>query len=150
MPADLTATALTYYAPPVVAMAALTFAVLGVLGALRFTAIRQRAYPLRYFKLMQRPAGAEFPEHAEAAARNLINLFEVPVLFYALVPLLVLSGRRDALTLGLLWTFVAFRALHSAVHVTVNRLGLRFALHLMANLVLLAAWVCFGAASFLE
>lgn len=146
MPDDPIAPALAYYAPPVVAMATLTFAVLGVLGARRFTAIRRRAYPLRYFKLMQRPEGAEFPERAEAAARNLINLFEIPVLFYALVPLLALSGKRDALTLGLLWAFVAFRALHSAVHVTVNRLSVRFSLHLLANLVLVGAWVRFALA----
>jgi len=144
MQAAATAQGLSYYAPPALALCALTFVVLGVLGARRLTGIRSRAYPLRYFKLMQRPEGVEFPERAEAASRNLINLFEVPVLFYALVPLLVLSGQRDALALGLLWAFVALRALHSLVHVTVNRLPLRFSLHLLANLTLLAAWVCFG------
>jgi hypothetical protein len=138
------AAALGYYAPPVVALAALTFAVLGVLGVRRLSAIRRRAYPLSYFKLMQRPEGAELPEPAEAAARNLINLFEVPILFYALVPLLVLSGKADALALGSLWAFVGFRVLHTAVHVTINRLRLRFTLHLLANLALLTAWVWFA------
>jgi hypothetical protein len=138
------AAALAYYAPPVVALAALTFVVLGVLGARRLSAIRKRAYPLRYFKLMQRPEGAEYPELAEAASRNLINLFELPVLFYALVPLLVLSGKEDAIARGLLWAFVGFRVLHTAVHVTINRLPLRFSLHLLANLALLAAWMRFA------
>jgi len=147
MQADFTpAAALAYYAPPVVALAALTFVVLGLLGARRLTAIRQRAYPLRYFKLMHRPEGADYPEAAEAASRNLINLFELPVLFYALVPLLVLSGKEDPVALASLWAFVGFRVLHTAVHVTINRLPLRFSLHLAANLALLAAWVCFAIA----
>lgn len=135
---------LAYYSPPAVTLAALTFAVIGLLGGLRLTAIRRRAYPLRYFKLMQRPEGADFPAHAEAAGRNLINLFEVPVMFYALVPLLVLSGEKDVLALGFLWGFVGFRVLHTAVHVTVNHLVVRFSLHLLANLALLGAWACFA------
>jgi len=138
------AEALAYYAPPAVALAALTFVVITLLGVLRLTAIKRREYPLRYFKLLQRPEGAaEFPAHAEAAARNLINLFEVPSLFYALVPLLILSGTLDALALGLLWVYVALRVAHSAVHLTVNHLTLRFGAHLLSNLVLLGAWVCF-------
>jgi hypothetical protein len=139
--AETASSLLGFYAPPVFAMVALTFGVLGVLGARRLYAIYRRQYPLRYFKLMQRPQGAEFPEGAEAAARNLINLFEVPVLFYALIPLLVLSGARDGFVLVWLWVFVGFRALHSAVHVTVNSIPLRFSAYLLSTGALGLAWI---------
>src|SRR5688572_29194159 len=77
---------------PVLALVLLSFVVLAVLGALRLRGLRKRDYPLAYFRLLQKPAGAQLPATAEAAARNFINLFELPVLFYALVPLLALTG----------------------------------------------------------
>lgn len=135
---------LMYYAPPAIGMAFLTFAVLFVLGWRRLSGIRRGDYQMRYFKLMQRSEGTELPAAAEAASRNVINLFEVPVLFYALVPLAVLSGVEDATLRGFLWAFVLFRALHSLVHLTVNHLVIRFAVHLFANLAILGAWVCFA------
>lgn len=146
MPTSIPAAAtLSYYAPPALAMALLTFAVIFVLGWRRLTSIRRGAYQLRYFKLMQRSEGTELPAAAEAASRNLINLFEVPVLFYALVPLAVLSGVEDGTLRGFFWAFVAFRVLHSAIHLTVNHLVIRFSAHLFANLALIGAWVCFAS-----
>jgi hypothetical protein len=132
---------LVYYAPPVLAMALLTFSVAGALGALRLLGIRSGRYPMRYFKLMQRPENASFPPRAEAAGRNLINLFEVPVLFYALVPLLIASGEQDAVALGCLWAFVAFRTLHSAIHLTSNHLVARFGAFAVSCCALAGAWL---------
>ncbi|HEY8942757.1 MAG TPA: MAPEG family protein [Polyangiaceae bacterium] len=132
---------LVYYASPALAMVLLTFSVAGALGALRLLGIRSGRYPMRYFKLMQRPNDANFPPRAEAASRNLINLFEVPVLFYALVPLLIASGERDAVALGCLWAFVALRALHSAIHLTINDLVARFGAFALSCCALAGAWL---------
>jgi len=68
---------------------------------------------------------------------NLKNLFEIPVLFYALVLYLFVMKQVDALYVGAAWVFVAFRALHSAVHCTFNLVMLRFYLYLIATL---AVW----------
>jgi hypothetical protein len=68
---------------------------------------------------------------------NLKNLFEVPVLFYALALYLFVTGQVDAAYLAAAWIFVAFRALHSAVHCTFNLVMLRFYLYLIATL---AVW----------
>jgi hypothetical protein len=133
------------YLYPVVAMVLLSFLVQGLLGYRRLRAITQRAYPKGYFRLLEAPAGADLPRQAQAAARNFINLFEVPVLFYALVPLLIVFGVRSDLNLGLLWAFVAFRYLHTAIHVTVNRVTWRFAAYLAASLALLGAWLHFAS-----
>ncbi len=64
---------------------------------------------------------------------NLKNLFEIPVLFYALVLYLFVTRQVDALYLGAGWIFVAFRILHSAVHCTFNLVILRFYLYLAAT-----------------
>ncbi len=68
---------------------------------------------------------------------NLKNLFEIPVIFYALVLYLFVTKQVDAIYVGAAWTFVAFRAMHSAVHCTFNLVMLRFYLYLIATL---AVW----------
>ena len=68
---------------------------------------------------------------------NLKNLFEIPVLFYALVLYLFVTNQVDASYLDAAWVFVAFRVLHSAVHCTFNLVMLRFYLYLIATL---AVW----------
>ena len=68
---------------------------------------------------------------------NLKNLFEIPVLFYALTLYLFVTKQVDVPYLGAAWVFVAFRTLHSAVHCTFNLIILRFYLYLIATL---AVW----------
>lgn len=82
---------------------------------------------------------------------NLKNLFEIPVLFYAVVLYLFATSQVDAAYVGAAWIFVAFRALHSAVHCTFNRVLLRFYLYLVSTLAvwflaLRAAWAHFAGA----
>ena len=67
---------------------------------------------------------------------NLKNLFEVPILFYALALYLYVSNRVDATYVTAAWIFVAFRALHSAVHCTINIVILRFWLYCISTLAL--------------
>ena len=69
---------------------------------------------------------------------NLKNLFEIPVLFYALTLYLFVTKQVDALYVDAAWVFVAFRALHSAVHCTFNLVMLRFYLYLIATI---AVWL---------
>jgi hypothetical protein len=71
---------------------------------------------------------------------NLKNLFEIPVLFYALALYLFVTGQVDVTYVSAAWIFVAFRALHSAVHCTFNLVMLRFYLYLIATL---AVWFIF-------
>src|SRR5687768_6812898 len=67
---------------------------------------------------------------------NLKNLFELPVLFYALVLLLFVTNSVDAVYVAAAWVFVAFRAAHIAVHCTFNRVMVRFSCYLAASLAL--------------
>lgn len=68
---------------------------------------------------------------------NLKNLFEMPVLFYALAMYLFVTSQVDALYVGVAWVSVGFRILHSLVHSTVNIVMLRFNLYLILSL---AVW----------
>ena len=67
---------------------------------------------------------------------NLKNLFEIPIIFYALVLYLHVTQSVDSTYLAAAWVFVGFRALHSAVHCTVNIVLLRFTLYAVSTLAL--------------
>jgi hypothetical protein len=68
---------------------------------------------------------------------NLKNLFEIPVLFYALVIYLFITRQVDVAYMTSAWVFVGFRILHSAVHCTFNLVILRFYFYLFSTL---AVW----------
>ncbi|MBE9034756.1 MAPEG family protein [aff. Roholtiella sp. LEGE 12411] len=77
------------------------------------------------------------PPYVSNPSDNLKNLFEIPVIFYALVLYLFITKQVDAVYVNAAWVFVAFRVLHSAVHCTFNLMLLRFYLYLFATL---AVW----------
>jgi hypothetical protein len=87
---------------------------------------------------LQRPAAlvATAPMGVTTPADNLRNLFEIPVIFYAFLLYLFSMRQVDAVYLAGAWIFVAFRALHSAMHCTLNIVMVRFVLYAVATLTL--------------
>lgn len=81
-----------------------------------------------------------------AAADNFRNLFEIPVLFFALAPLLLVTNQVTTAELVLAWAFVALRACHSAIHIGYNRVVHRFTAYAASTLCVFAMWVLFALA----
>jgi hypothetical protein len=77
------------------------------------------------------------PPSVSNPSDNLKNLFEIPIIFYALVLYLFITKQVDAVYVSAAWVFVVFRTLHSAVHCTFNRIILRFYLYLFSTI---AVW----------
>jgi hypothetical protein len=77
------------------------------------------------------------PPSVSNPSDNFKNLFEIPIVFYALVLYLFITKQVDAVYVSAAWVFVVFRTLHSAVHCTFNRIILRFYLYLFATI---AVW----------
>jgi hypothetical protein len=73
-----------------------------------------------------------------------MNLFELPVLFYALCLALYVTEQVDGVYLGLAWAFVVLRALHSAIQLFYNRVMHRFLAYFAGGLVLLVAILRFA------
>lgn len=73
------------------------------------------------------------PPSVSNPSDNLKNLFEIPIIFYALVLYLYTTKQVDAVYVSVSWVFVVFRTLHSVVHCTFNRIILRFYLYLFAT-----------------
>ncbi len=76
------------------------------------------------------------PADVSNPSDNLKNLFELPVLFYAVVLYLHATQQVDGTYVTAGWVFFAFRVLHSAMHCTWNVVMVRFYLYAIAALAL--------------
>jgi hypothetical protein len=83
-------------------------------------------------------AAKHFPEHIGYPADNLRNLFELPVLFYALCLYLYVTATVDGLYLLLAWAFMLLRVVHSAIQCTINRVHWRFIAYMLSSIALWA------------
>ncbi len=75
---------------------------------------------------------------------NFKNLFEVPVLFYALVACLAAWDHVTPLFVIGAWLFVALRAVHSFIHCTYNRVMHRFYAYAAGTVLIYALWAVFA------
>ena len=122
---------------PLFAMFVLTSAVLGRLAFLRVGAIGRREVPMTYYSTYQ---SGEEPVHIRVVTRNFLNLFEMPLLFYVVVILTYVTGQSSAWLVACAWAYVALRCAHTLVHLTSNRVPLRFRIYFASNFALLAMW----------
>src|SRR5262249_47464556 len=72
------------------------------------------------------------PPQVSNPSDNLKNLFELPLMFYAIVLYVYVIQQIDMPYLVAAWVFVLFRALHSGVHCTFNFIPLRFVLYVIS------------------
>ena len=123
---------------PAIAMFFLTSAMIGLLAIRRLTAVRRGEISLAYFKLYN--LGMQ-PDALQQIGRHVQNHFEVPPLFYVVVLFLYVTGTVTALTVGLAWTYVALRVVHSLIHLGSNDVNLRFTAFGASLLVLTGLWL---------
>src|SRR5262245_3543582 len=115
---------------PFLATMLLTLAVWIYLYAVRIPFIQRSGLTPEQLKAPGKLAEVS-PPSVSNPSDNFKNLFEVPVLFYALALYLFATSRVDSAYVIAGWVFFAFRALHSAVHCTFNLVMLRFYLYLI-------------------
>jgi hypothetical protein len=83
--------------------------------------------------------GREEPHQAARISRNLKNQFELPVIFYAVVVLLIAIGRVSSVDVVAAWVFVAGRVVHTLVQTLTDNVQLRgavFTINFLAVVVL--------------
>ena len=71
------------------------------------------------------------------------NQFQLPVLFYVLTILSIITRHADVIFLALAWIFVLTRLGHAYVHTTSNSVKLRGAIYGLGGVTLCIAWVIF-------
>lgn len=85
-----------------------------------------------------------WPTRTLQAANSFSNQFELPVLFYVLTILEIVTRHADYLFLVLSWAFVATRYLQALEHVTSNVVRRRGVIYMIGALILVAAWSVFA------
>jgi hypothetical protein len=128
---------------PAFALVALTLLSVARLARMRFAAARAGRVDPRYYKVFK---GEGEPHELAAASRNVINLHEMPTLFYAGTAIAFAAGESGPVLVALGWAYVGMRALHSSIHVSTNRVMWRFRAFFASWVVLLAYWAVLGVA----
>ena len=126
---------------PVFVQVGLTFFLLFWMGSVRLRALKGREVRVGDIALRQ-PA---WPERPTQISNAYDSQFQLPVLFYALVPLALITRKADLLFVVLSWSFVATRLAHAAIHTTSNNVQQRFMAFLAGAVVLLIMWIVFAA-----
>ena len=122
---------------PVIALVLWTFVMWGWMYATRIPAILSSRMKLD----PNAPRGQqmnELPPHVRWKADNYNHLFEQPTLFYAVALVLALVRDTSNLAVGLAWTYVILRVVHSVWQALVNVIPVRFYLFAASSLVLFA------------
>ena len=128
----------THILYPMMALVALTFAVLLLIPYQRFKAGREGRVSADDFRFGE---SSRVPPEVSVPNRNLINLLEMPVLFYVACLTAYVTHAVSGTLVGLAWAYVALRLAHSAVHLTYNKVMHRLTLYAESNAVLVVIWV---------
>lgn len=122
---------------PVVALALLTLSVLGLIPYQRFKASFAGQVKAHDFKYGE---SANVPPQVAIPNRNMMNLLELPLLFYVACLLLYVTKTVDGLALNLAWIYVGLRLCHSIVHLTYNKVFHRLTFFALSNFALVVLW----------
>ncbi len=125
---------------PMLAQMALTFAIYSVMSMRRMGSIRDGKAKAADFRIP-----TVEPEASATVARNLINQFELPVLFYMACMMLFVLGAAGSFTVLVAWLFALSRMAHAYVHVTTNRLRLRRPLFMAGFVFTFVLWALIAA-----
>ena len=126
---------------PVIALVLLTAVVWTRLYVERIRELRQRRIDPQ--SLATSAATGQLLQRVQASD-NFRNLFEVPVLFYALCAVLASAPHVSAFFVIGAWVYVALRCIHSFIHLTYNRVMHRFAVYVLSTVILLVLWGVLG------
>lgn len=125
---------------PVFVLVALTFVLL-----LTLAGARRRA--LGHGEVRERDVSLN-PDHWPEDARRLNNAYgnalAMPLLFYTLVILALITRKADLLFVVLEWVYVAARIVQAAIHVRGGRMLLRGGAFAVSVCVLIVMWVIFA------
>ncbi|MGO4524773.1 MAPEG family protein [Microvirga sp. 2MCAF35] len=125
---------------PVYVQVAMTILLLLWMGSSRLGSLRAGDVKVKDIALGER----NWPTRILQVQNSYHNQFELPVLFYVLVVLALITRKADMLFVVMSWMFVASRLVHAAIHTTSNKVPLRFQAFVVGVLILVAMWVIFG------
>jgi hypothetical protein len=131
---------------PLLAQVALTMFLYAWLTVERMSAVRHGEVEYSCFVF-----GVDEPRQVARVRRNLANQFELPVIFYAMVVLLIVLDEVTLLDVIAAWVFVGGRVIHTLVQTLTDNVPLRgnvFLINFLAVLVLIGHVMLFAIENF--
>jgi hypothetical protein len=126
---------------PLFVEVALTFGLLLWTGMARVKSVRRGEIKLVTIALGQ----PNWPAKVQQIGNSYANQLQLPVLFYVLTVLAIVTRQADLLFVVLAWLFVLSRLMHAYIHTGSNNVPRRFNAFLVGLFVLLAMWIIFAA-----
>jgi len=81
------------------------------------------------------------PGYVQKATRHWANLYEVPVLFYAVCTAILALGMNDIIFTYLAYSFFGFRLVQAFIHSTYNNVYHRLLIFSCGLVIVLAMWI---------
>lgn len=107
------------------------------LGRQRVQAIAKDGLAPGYFYYNK---GGRPPQYLLRTEQHYVNLFEMPVLFYAGILLAYSADQVDIVSLALAWLFVISRFFHAYIHIALNKLMWRRRIFIYGGFILISFW----------
>lgn len=125
---------------PLFVQVALTFVLLFAMAYSRMGALKRRETKVADIALRE----PNWPARALQISNCFDNQFQLPVLFYVLTILAIITRHADFLFIVMAWLFVLTRVVHAYVHTGTNYLRHRFNAFAAGFFILLVMWVIFA------
>ena len=126
---------------PMIAFTLLLFLVWMRLGFVRISGSRRGVIAQEYIRL---GSGPEPPEYVVAVHHHFSNLFEVPLLFYAVCGALFVTRTVDGVAISLAWFFVLARLVHTVLVLTTNLPMQRVIAYVLSCFAVWGLWLLLG------
>jgi len=117
----------------------LTFVLWGWMVVARRQALVSRAVHPRDIALGEQ----NWPPKVAQVSNSFHNQLELPLLFYVLTILEMITRHADLIFVVLAWVFVLSRIVHAFIHVTSNSVMRRGSAHGVGAIVLIVMWIIF-------
>ena len=125
---------------PVGLLAFWTFGVLLLIPFRRIGAARAGQVTADDFRAGDSP---NVPVHVAIPNRAMMNLLELPVLFYVVCLMFFVSRLVTPLIMELAWAYVGFRIAQTLIHVSYNNVIHRLTMFAVSNFILVTLWIMF-------
>jgi hypothetical protein len=126
---------------PLFVEVALTFVLLFWMARSRIGAIKRKETTMAEVALGQ----LNWPPRVQQISNSYHSQFQLPLLFYVVVVLAILTKSADILFVVLSWAFVLSRIAHAYIHTGSNYVRHRFNAFALGVMILLAMWLIFAA-----
>jgi len=125
---------------PLFVQVALTFALMFGMAYSRMGALKRKDARMADIALGQ----PNWPPRVQQISNCYHNQFQLPVLFYVLTILVIITHHADFLFVVMAWLFVLTRLLHTYIHTGSNYVRHRFNAFALGAFILLAMWIIYA------